>query len=61
MLLLVYSLVRAPVVGWGSAQTMLTLAGSAVLVAAFALNERRGRNPLLPFAILRVKDLWPQT
>jgi len=55
--LLVYSLVRAPVVGWGSVQTILTLAGSAVLVAAFALNERRSRNPLLPFAIWRVKGL----
>ena len=55
--LLVYSLVRAPVVGWGSAQTILTLTGSAVLVAAFALNERRIRNPLIPFAIVRVKGL----
>ena len=57
MLLLVYSLVRVPVVGWSSAQTILTLTGSAVLVAAFALNERRSRNPLIPFAILRVRGL----
>ena len=52
-----YSLVRAPVVGWGSVQTILTLAGSAVLVGAFAFNELRSRNPLVPFAILRVKGL----
>jgi EmrB/QacA subfamily drug resistance transporter len=57
MLLLVYSLVRAPVAGWGSAQTIATLAGSAVLAAAFILNERRSRNPLVPFAIVRVKGL----
>jgi EmrB/QacA subfamily drug resistance transporter len=57
MLLLVYSLVRAPVVGWGSAQTIATLAGSAVLMFAFAVNELRSRNPLVPFAILRVKGL----
>jgi EmrB/QacA subfamily drug resistance transporter len=57
MLLLVYSLVRAPVVGWGSAQTIATLAGSAVLMFAFALNELRSRSPLVPFAILRVKGL----
>jgi EmrB/QacA subfamily drug resistance transporter len=57
MLLLVYSLVRAPTVGWGSGQTFLALAGSAVLVAAFALNELRSRNPLVPLAILRVKGL----
>jgi EmrB/QacA subfamily drug resistance transporter len=57
MLLLVYSLVRAPVTGWGSAQTVFTLAGSAILLAAFALNELRSRHPLVPFAILQVKGL----
>src|SRR5215469_6910966 len=57
MLLLVYSLVRAPVVGWGSAQTIVTLTGSALLMVAFAINEFRSRNPLVPFAILRVKGL----
>jgi EmrB/QacA subfamily drug resistance transporter len=57
MLLLVYSLVRAPVVGWGSTQTTLTLTGSAIMIIAFAINELRSRNPLVPFAILRVKGL----
>jgi EmrB/QacA subfamily drug resistance transporter len=57
MLLLVYSLVRAPTVGWGSMQTILTLSGAAVLIVAFALNELRSPNPLVPFAILRVKGL----
>jgi EmrB/QacA subfamily drug resistance transporter len=57
VLLLVYSLVRAPVSGWGSAPTIATLTGSAVLLAGFAVNELRSRNPLLPFAILRVKGL----
>jgi EmrB/QacA subfamily drug resistance transporter len=57
MLLVVYSLVRAPVVGWGSGQTVATLSGAAVLLAAFVLNEVRSRNPLLPLAILRVKGL----
>jgi EmrB/QacA subfamily drug resistance transporter len=56
-LLLVYSLVRAPVVGWASIQTVLTLAGSAVLLAAFALNELRSPQPLVPIAILRIKGL----
>ena len=57
MLLLVYSLVRAPVAGWGSRQTIITLGGSAILIAAFALNENRSSNPLVPFSILRVKGL----
>jgi EmrB/QacA subfamily drug resistance transporter len=57
MLLLVYGLVRAPIVGWGSLQTILTLTGSAVLLIAFVRNELRSLNPLVPFAILRVKGL----
>ena len=57
MLLLVYSLVRAPIIGWGSNQTILTLVGAAVLITAFALNELRSANPLVPFVILRVKGL----
>ncbi len=57
MLLLVYGLVRAPVAGWGSLQTVLTLTGSAALLIAFARNELRSRDPLVPFAILRVKGL----
>lgn len=56
-LLLVYSLVRAPVVGWASIQTILTLAGSAVLLAAFAFNELRSSHPLVPLSILRLKGL----
>jgi EmrB/QacA subfamily drug resistance transporter len=57
MLLLVYSLVRAPVVGWGSIQTVVTLTGSAVLLIGFALNESRSRRPLVPLSILRVRGL----
>src|SRR5436190_12581061 len=57
MLLLVYSLVRAPIAGWGSLQTIFTLIGSAILLIAFAGNALRSRSPLVPFAILRVKGL----
>ena len=57
MLLLVYSLVRGPIAGWGSAQSIATMAGSAAMLAAFVANEVRSRNPLLPLAILRVKGL----
>jgi EmrB/QacA subfamily drug resistance transporter len=57
MLTLVYGLVRAPVVGWGSGQTIATLVVSAMLMTAFGLNERRSRNPLVPLAILRLRGL----
>ena len=57
MLLLVYALVRAPNVGWGSTRTMVELAGAFALVAAFIVNEQRNKNPLLPLSIFRIKGL----
>jgi EmrB/QacA subfamily drug resistance transporter len=57
MLLLVYSLVKAPDVGWGTGRTVAGLAGSAVLLAGFVLNELRVRNPLVPLSILKVKGV----
>ena len=57
MLLLVFGLIRAPLVGWGSTETILELAGAAALLVAFAINELRSTNPLFPFSIFRVKGL----
>jgi EmrB/QacA subfamily drug resistance transporter len=56
-LLLLYALVRAPAVGWGSARTIGELAGAAALLAAFVVNEQRAGNPLLPLSIFRIKGL----
>jgi len=56
-LLLVYALVRAPAVGWGSARTIGELASSAALLAVFVVNEQRSKNPLLPLSIFRIKGL----
>jgi MFS family permease len=57
MLLLIYTLVKAPDVGWGATRTIGELAGAAVLLAAFVVNETRHRNPLFPFSILRIPGL----
>jgi EmrB/QacA subfamily drug resistance transporter len=57
MLLLVYTLVKAPDVGWGAGRTVAGLAGAAVLLTAFVVNELRVRNPLVPLTILRVKGV----
>jgi EmrB/QacA subfamily drug resistance transporter len=57
LVLLVYALVEAPDVGWGDSQTVLLFAGSASLLAAFALIEWRHRAPLLPLRILRSRTL----
>ena len=57
MLLLVYSLVRAPEVGWGSVQTIVGLTGAGLILCLFTANELRTRDPLVPFSIFRVKGL----
>lgn len=57
MLLLIYTLVRAPQVGWGNARTIGELGGAAVLLAAFVVNESLHSNPLFPFSILRINGL----
>ncbi|MEU8800238.1 MFS transporter [Spirillospora sp. NPDC048819] len=57
MMLLVYTLVKAPDVGWDTTRTIGGLAGSLALLLAFLLNEQRGRNPLLPLSIFRIKGL----
>ena len=57
MLLLVYSLVRAPEQGWGSARTLGELSTAGVLLAVFTVIELRRGNPLFPFSIFRVKGL----
>jgi MFS family permease len=53
MMLLVYTLTEAPTLGWGSARTVLSLIGFAVLVVAFVLIERGNSSPLLPLPLLR--------
>ncbi|MFZ2050622.1 MAG: MFS transporter [Solirubrobacteraceae bacterium] len=55
--LLVYAVVDAVNVGWGSTGTLLRIAGALVLLAAFVLIERRQRHPLLPFSIFRLRTL----
>jgi EmrB/QacA subfamily drug resistance transporter len=52
--LLVYAVVDANAAGWESLRTISLLAISALLLAAFAVVERRAAAPLLPFRIFRV-------
>jgi EmrB/QacA subfamily drug resistance transporter len=56
-LLLVYALVRAPSVGWGSARTIGELVGASVVFAVFVANELRHRDPLIPLSIFRINGL----
>jgi EmrB/QacA subfamily drug resistance transporter len=55
--LLVYAVVDAVNLGWGSTTTLLRLAGAAVLLISFVIIELRARNPLMPFSIFRLRTL----
>jgi len=57
MLLLVFTVVEAPRVGWASARTLGSFAAVAVLLAAFAAVERRVAVPLVRLGILRSATL----
>jgi EmrB/QacA subfamily drug resistance transporter len=54
---LVYALVRASTVGWGSVQTIGVLAASVALLVSFVVIERRSQAPLVPFAFFRNLDV----
>jgi EmrB/QacA subfamily drug resistance transporter len=53
----VYAITGAPARGWGSASTLLLLAGALGLLAAFAVAERLARRPLVPPATWRSRSL----
>jgi MFS family permease len=53
MLLLVRTVVRAPDVGWGAPETLISLLVAVLLLAAFITIERRTREPLVRLGILR--------
>ncbi|HYL70179.1 MAG TPA: DHA2 family efflux MFS transporter permease subunit [Candidatus Dormibacteraeota bacterium] len=50
---IVYGLVRANALGWGSATVMGALLGGAALLVVFALWERRSSAPMLPLRFFR--------
>ncbi|MFL6115674.1 MAG: MFS transporter [Catenulispora sp.] len=57
MLTLIFTLVKAPDVGWGTGRTIGGMVGAAVMLAAFVVNEQRHRNPLAPLSVFRIRGL----
>jgi EmrB/QacA subfamily drug resistance transporter len=57
MLLLVFTLVEAPDVGWGSARTLGSFAAVTAILTAFVRQERRTAFPLVRLGILRSGSL----
>jgi MFS family permease len=53
LLLLVYAVVRAPQVGWGSVQTLVLITVAVVLAVAFVVTELVHPHPLVRLGILR--------
>ena len=54
---LVYAIVRAPEVGWGSAQTLLVGAGAVALLGLFVVMQASAGEPLVRLGIFRTPDL----
>jgi hypothetical protein len=59
LLALVYGVSNASTAGWGDSETLLALAGSALLLAAFVAVEHVRHQPLVPLEIFRRPELAP--
>jgi MFS family permease len=57
MLLLVFTLVKAPDQGWGATLTIAELGGALALLAAFVVAEHRSEKALLPLSVFRIRGL----
>jgi EmrB/QacA subfamily drug resistance transporter len=55
--LTVFGVVRAPEAGWGSAATLLTLAGGVALLVGFVALQSARREPLVRLGIFRAPNL----
>jgi len=55
--LAVFGVVRAPEEGWGSAATLLTIAGGLLLLAVFVAIQAGRRQPLMRLSIFRTPNL----
>ncbi|MBX4188581.1 MFS transporter [Candidatus Saccharibacteria bacterium] len=57
LMALVYGLSSAPQHGWGSTRVVGFLAASAVLLVGFVVNEARVKQPLLPLALFKIRNV----
>jgi hypothetical protein len=57
LLLLVYTISRAPEIGWAATKTITLLAASVALLVSFLVLETRVEAPLMPLRIFRLRTL----
>lgn len=55
--LVVFALVKGPELGWDSPEILISAVVGVLMLAAFALIERRSRDPLLPPRLLANRNL----
>ena len=55
--LVVFALVQGPALGWDSPEVLIVAPAGVLALAAFALIERRSRDPLLPPRLLANRNL----
>ena len=53
MVLLVFTIIEAPAYGWAAGRSLAGFAGSAVLLVAFVVRERRAAHPMLDVRLFR--------
>ena len=54
LFLAVFALTRGDVAGWGSGPILASVAGAALLLGAFVVVERRGREPMLDLRLCMI-------
>jgi MFS family permease len=59
--LLIFALVQGPRLGWGSPGILASVVAGLLLVVAFAVIERRSRDPLVPPRLLANRNLATAT
>jgi EmrB/QacA subfamily drug resistance transporter len=57
LMLAVYAIVNGHEIGWGSTQTLITLAAAVALLATFLIIEARVRDPLMPLSLFRLRNV----
>jgi EmrB/QacA subfamily drug resistance transporter len=57
LMTLVYALVKAPVNGWTSTSSLIYFGIAIAALAAFIINEKRVKNPLMPLHIFKIRNL----
>ena len=57
MMLAVYAIVNGQTLGWGSPTTLALLGTAAALLIAFLIIETRVREPLMPLALFKLRNV----